>query len=322
MKHFLFALLIFPNVLLANEELEKRMYVQIYRDSTKFDATLTKNESVYEFQFETYGREHQTTISYSIDGITKTGTLDKNTLSVRSTPGKHIFQFFYSDQFYEVYSDSLMIKGQHRDYYKVYLERADIQQMTEKPVIYLYPETTTNVQVKIDIHGNDIFTYPLYNDGWNFTAEPNGDLIFGENTYNYLFWEAITPAVLSPKQTASGFFVKGKNAIEFLEEKLKLAGLNSKEQADFITYWGPRLAKNTLNFVHFEFNDECNTYADLDISPKPDNIYRIYMTWGAVQAEFPTADQEFPSMDRTGFSVLEWGGQEVHIRNNFTNRSN
>jgi hypothetical protein len=189
--------------------------------------------------------------------------------------------------------------------------------MTEKPVIYFYPEKSTDVSVKLDIHGENAFMYPAYNNGWNFTAQPNGDLIFGDDTYNYLFWEATTRTALSPQQMSTGFFVEGKNAITFLEEKLNQAGFTSKERADFITYWGPRLAQNKLNFVHFEFNEACDQFATLDVLPKPNQVYRIYMLWGAVQSEFPVTDQEIESIDRTGFSVLEWGGQQSHILQSF-----
>ena len=49
----------------------------------------------------------------------------------------------------------------------------------------------------------------------------------------------------------SGFFVGSDQVVSFLEKKLTDAGLSSKEQADFITFWGPKLAQNELNFVHF-----------------------------------------------------------------------
>jgi len=193
--------------------------------------------------------------------------------------------------------------------------------MSEKPVIYLYPEERTEVSVKMEIHGENAFYYPQYKESWDFTAAPNGDLTFGEDTYNYLFWEATNRSILSPKQTASGFFVEGTDVVSFLEEKLSEAGLNSKEQADFITYWAPRLTKNKLNFIHFEFNESCNEYANIDITPKPDNVYRIYMIWGAVADEFKVTEQKIEQFDRTGFSVLEWGGKESHIRQSFVNQN-
>jgi hypothetical protein len=87
--------------------------------------------------------------------------------------------------------------------------------------------------------------------------------------------------------------------------------LTAKEQADFITYWGPRLAAHDKTFVHFEFNEACNRYAELDISPKPDNLYRIYIGWKAIYTEMEPTPQIIKPIDRNGFTVLEWGGYQV-----------
>jgi hypothetical protein len=140
-------------------------------------------------------------------------------------------------------------------------------------------------------------------------VSPNGDLTIGEDTYNYLFWEATQADHLSTTDLKTGFIIEGGNAISFLQEKLTKAGLSSKEQADFITFWGPLLQKNELNFVHFEFNETCNKFAELTIDPQPDNVYRIYIFFSPITERFEVEDQEIESMNRTGFSVLEWGGQ-------------
>lgn len=65
------------------------------------------------------------------------------------------------------------------------------EMMAGKPVIYLYPEKTTNVEVKLNFNGELIATYPTYDNGWSVIARPDGTLI---NTadgreYSYLFWE-------------------------------------------------------------------------------------------------------------------------------------
>ena len=321
MKKLILLLCIAPYFLHAETDLKR--ILQIHRSDTQVDKNLKSNESVYTFKFNDVDYfERPTTVLYSIDGENGKQQLENQSITIKTKPGKHIFQFYYSQRYYEVYSDSLYIEEKHHDTYQVMLFQAEIIQMKEKPVIYVYPERIEEVQVKIDVKGENPFYYPAYNDSWKFTAKPNGDLQFGDKTYNYLFWESQSSAILTPKQTASGFFVKGEDAVSFLEEKLTLAGLNSKEQADFITYWGPRLAQNKLNFVHFEFNESCNEYADLNITPKPENIYRIFMIWGSVAEEFRVNEQAIEQFDRTGFSVLEWGGKESHIKQSFVNQNN
>lgn len=322
MKNILLFFALAPFLLFA-EDLESQ--IQIYLMSSHRDPNLKGNDAVYEFQFQSSGQTAvpaEVNVYYSIDGANARQVSKNGMITIPSTAGSHIFQFFYNDQFAEVYSDSLKIEAGHRDKYTVNLNSGIQRNFVLKPVIYLYPQLSTEVEVKIDIHGEDAFLYPTYSDSWEFTAEPNGDLTFDDNqTYNYLFWEAANNRVISPEQTESGFFVKGKNAIKFLEEKLTTAGFNSEEQADFITFWGPRMAQNNLNFVHFEFNDLCTKYADLDISPKPDYLYRIFMVWGSVSEEFEVKEQEIKQFNRSGFSVLEWGGQESTIKQSFVNKS-
>ena len=39
--------------------------------------------------------------------------------------------------------------------------------------------------------------------------------------------------------------------LNFLETSLTAIGLNTKETADFITFWGPQMLRNEKNYVHF-----------------------------------------------------------------------
>ena len=55
-------------------------------------------------------------------------------------------------------------------------EPAD-EPLTEKPVIYLYPEQETTVSVSLDYAGTLTATYPAYENGWTVTAEPDGTLV-------------------------------------------------------------------------------------------------------------------------------------------------
>ncbi|MDI9488668.1 MAG: hypothetical protein QM222_04985, partial [Bacillota bacterium] len=53
----------------------------------------------------------------------------------------------------------------------------DDEPTAAKPVIYLYPEETMEVTVKLDYNGSIICTYPTYYEGWTVTAHPDGMLI-------------------------------------------------------------------------------------------------------------------------------------------------
>ena len=68
----------------------------------------------------------------------------------------------------------------------------DTPSTPEKPVIYLYPETETEITVQLDYSGELTCTYPTYTDGWKVTAAPDGTLTDEKGqTYNYLYWEEI-----------------------------------------------------------------------------------------------------------------------------------
>ena len=77
--------------------------------------------------------------------------------------------------------------------------------------------------------------YPRFNgkSTWNVYAEPNGVIKIKDKTYPYLFWEVESYDL---SEINEGFVVKGEDAEKFLEEKLKILGLNDKESTDFITY--------------------------------------------------------------------------------------
>lgn len=295
---------------ISHAEILEEWYSQVSLKSDSLDSSLAENQAKYTFEFHFLDKS-KNKVLYSIDGIEGKAKLENESIEFVTTPGKHIFQFYYSTNYYEVYSDSLAIKNQHHSIYEVRMERSDIRITVDKPVIYLYPEEETEVELKLNIAGDPIFFYPAYENGWKFTASESGELTFGDNAYNYLFWEAAQSRTFSEEELKTGFNVKKGDVVSFLEQKLTLAGLNSKEQADFITYWGPRLSANELNFVRFEFNEACNRYAEIDISPEPAHVYRLYMTWMKIESELDVVPQKIETFNRDGFTVLEWGGSEL-----------
>ena len=94
----------------------------------------------------------------------------------------------------------------------------------------MYPEETTEVNVKLEVPGKFIYTYPKYpENGWNVTAHKNGDLIDRKGKKYYsLFWESIDNEnqVLDDN---TGFVVASEDLDDFFEEKLPKLGLNYKE---------------------------------------------------------------------------------------------
>ena len=178
----------------------------------------------------------------------------------------------------------------------------------DKPVIYLYPEEETEVSVSLEIKDAILTcTYPEYKNGWKVTAKPDGTLYADGREYNYLFWEA---EALFPFTLKSGTCVAGKDTCKFLEEKLTQLGLSDKEQDDFITYWLPKMQENPYNVISFQ-TDEYEEHFGLEVTPKPDTILRVFMTYQASEVYVDIEPEEIITPERTGFTVVEWGGCEM-----------
>lgn len=176
-----------------------------------------------------------------------------------------------------------------------------------KPVIYLYPEKTTNVSVKIVPKGGLTKTEPNYGNGWNVLANPDGQLtdLDTGNIYPYLFWEGRGGIYTTPEK---GFVINAKDVHSFLVEKLTKLGLNQKEQKDFIDFWEPRMIGAPYFFVTFLGNKEMDTIAPLTIIPKPDSVIRILMDFSPLQKPISAEGYEIKTPNRNGFTVVEWGG--------------
>ena len=72
-------------------------------------------------------------------------------------------------------------------------EGEDCGTLLAKPVLYLYPETETQVAVSLDCAGGLTCAYPACEDGWTVTAAPDGTLTDeAGQTYNYLYWEGVS----------------------------------------------------------------------------------------------------------------------------------
>lgn len=184
----------------------------------------------------------------------------------------------------------------------------------DKPIIYLYPEKEMDISVQLNINKkeNELTTiYPKFNgenNTWNVHAKPNGDIILGNKTYPYLFWEAYS---YNNQEIKEGFIVEDKNAEEFLENKLQLLGLNDKESTDFITYWLPVLLKNKLSLCNFQSEQFFNNFK-LNVNPKPDTMIRIFLSIKKLDSPIKIKEQILEKNERKGYTLIEWGGCNIN----------
>lgn len=205
---------------------------------------------------------------------------------------------YYDDQNHKVEADFLTVKP------------SDFEldpNACYKPVIYLYPETETDVSVELLLDGKLTCTYPAYTGGWRVTAAPDGTLTDGNGqTYNYLYWEGETHAQWDMRE---GFCVKGEDTAAFLEDALEKLGLNRREANEFIVYWLPLMEQNPYNIIAFQ-TDAYTDAAQLQVAPTPDTVIRVFMTWQAADAYVQLLPQKLSAPERIGFTVVEWGGTE------------
>ena len=178
----------------------------------------------------------------------------------------------------------------------------------EKPVIYLYPEATTAVSVRLDYDGQLTCTYPTYENGWVVTAAPDGTLTDAKGqTYNYLYWEGVTAAEYD---LTEGFCVAGADTAAFLEDALTQLGLTRREANEFIVYWLPRMEGNPYNQISFQ-QEAYTDSAKLTVTPAPDSILRVFMVWKPLNKPVDIPAQTLPAFERHGFTLVEWGGAKV-----------
>ena len=198
--------------------------------------------------------------------------------------------------------------------------KSDQHIILEKPVIYLYPTEKTVIDIKLDVKGKLLTTFPKYDKNWEVIAEPNGQ-IFDKKTnryYSSLFWDGTIDFSEEHYQYNEGFVVPKEKLTEFFIEKLEYIGLNNQETNDFIQYWLPVLERNKYNFIHFLVNEKCSEIATLNVNPKPETSIRIYMEFYGLENFKNINEQQLPKTNRRGFTLVEWGGSDVSskIKNN------
>ena len=189
-----------------------------------------------------------------------------------------------------------------------YLSRAK----AAAPVIYLYPETDTEVNVRLDLNGELTTSYPVYDhvNGWNVTAYPDGTLT--DNTgreYPFLFWEG--EVSINP-DLSCGFCVKGEDTADFLEKSLKQLGLTDSEADTFIMYWLPQMEGNKYNVISFQTSAYENAVSHY-IVPEPDTVITVNMLWYPSNVPVSIEPQDLTAIntsERKGFTVVEWGGEK------------
>jgi hypothetical protein len=178
-----------------------------------------------------------------------------------------------------------------------------------KPVIYLYPEQSTDYTVKVSAAGGIQISDPPMNDAWKVKAQPDGTIYnyADKKNYPYLFWEAYQPKINIPN---SGFMVKNAKLGEFFDEKLAILGLSSKEIADFKEFWVEEMGSSPWFRITFIPQSELDRVFPIEITPAVNKSIRVYFIFEAIRGPYKLYTQQLEPVTREAENLLvEWGGR-------------
>lgn len=282
--------------------------------SDSLDHSISRWKSKFTFRVNANHVFTERSIRYAVDDKEFFAELDENNeFSFLTKTGEHSFMILLSTDFHEIITNKINIEPQHHMRVRLNFKSTTQQIMVRKPVIYLYPKEELNAHVTIDPAGELFFTYPEYNNGWDIVAAPSGELKIDGQMIDYLFWEAQMD--LSVNTSTEGVVLPKYKVQHHITEVLDKFGLNDNEKADFLTYWVPEiLQSNTDNIeIQFLFNQYCTVFGDLKVEPAPDHIGRIYLLWAPTEKAISdtVSTDHIPTLDRSGFTVIEWGGAEL-----------
>ena len=106
-----------------------------------------------------------------------------------------------------------------------------------------------------------------------------------------------------------------------MEDRLTALGLTESEQDAFISYWLPYLYEHDYNVISFD-KSQYEEAAELEITPEPDVMIRVFMTYAGVDefVEIPEELSKFhiPRLNDKYYAV-EWGGCEGVIDPKYVN---
>lgn len=175
-----------------------------------------------------------------------------------------------------------------------------------KPVIYLYPTTSTEVSVKVA--ADVTVSEPLYPvDGWTVVADPNGQLRYQGQSYPNLFWEGLGHGPY-PNRTKEGVVVSQDKLVSTLRSQLAQLGLNGQESNDFMDFWQSKLPNTPYVRLTWLDTADMNRLAPLQVSPAPRTTIRIFLEFEGLETPVSLKPQILSSRPRLGFTLVEWGG--------------
>ncbi|MGL1934105.1 MAG: hypothetical protein OCD01_03765 [Fibrobacterales bacterium] len=184
--------------------------------------------------------------------------------------------------------------------------------MADAPYIYLYPETTQDIEISMTFNRNAqiIKSIPTYNRGWKVRATPEGRL---DDTYDFLFYDF---AADKRPDRSEGWLVSFDEYKAKVPQILENLNLNEAEIEDFMDFWTPYFDKrNDTPFFAF-YMEDLEEYNTLHVTPTPDALLRVFLYVELVDFYKEIPAPTIAPFERTGFTAVEWG---IYSYNNVFN---
>lgn len=310
MKTLLFGLLIFVlNLAHAGERIESYMHFVVVHDT--IDSSLNGQCRITGRVFKSASDSplFRAKIELS-NGENRQSDSLGNFYYQLLNPGTYTLKAVAAD-YSETKSHEIELKANQKIVVEFHL--LGIMECVTKPVIYLYADDNTELDLSLNFKGNLAFTYPKYDNGWHVEVKEGGKLLVDGDVFNYLFWDGeLERSALRPYDNyETGSVVTAENMLEFLESNLTSMGMNSFEKQDFITYWMPQLMEYDNCYVRFYVNEEYSAeIAEIKSSVKIDHHLRVYMIAEPVDDSIiiNPKSQSFTILKREGLTLVEWGG--------------
>jgi hypothetical protein len=224
-------------------------------------------------------------------------TNDQGCFAIELDTGEYYFEFNDQYDYPKYHCHHVTITDNYQDF----KFRANIQAL--KPNIYLYPEATMDILVRIVFPQSGFITdsVPDYEGSWDITVEPSG-LIDGQ--YDYLFYESYQP---DQGQYSYGWVIKQEALQDFFRENMAATGFNTKEINDFVDYWIPQLNEYQYYAIYPQYNEQLDSMIRLEFSQQPDNLIRLIYAIRGLDRDYILPEPKIPNFKREGFVVTEWG---------------
>lgn len=190
-----------------------------------------------------------------------------------------------------------------------------------KPVLYLYADQPLEARVGF-VNPEMETSYedpPRQKDGcWHVIVHPDGHLKLPDgSTKEELYWEVQRASYVVDDKKC--FPIKGECFDASIRTLLVTSGLSKVELDFFVDYWNGSFRKGRCYKIQF-INDVYSEDYPLDIRPRPDGLYRLFMIFQRISfsSYFDLLHDAWPNRTvfpwlrpESGFIAVEWGGAEV-----------